>query len=104
MSSGPIPDGAPRERPSPSRWAGVAIAGVALCCGLPVILAAGSTFTLLGLGLRSWVLLTAGIVVALAGGLALRSKRHRCAIGLEPDRSRLRIEAPIAREEIGDSP
>lgn len=81
MTPGPVPSGASREGPTPGRWAGLAIAGVALCCGLPVLLAAGSTFTVLGLGLGSWVLLTAGIVAALAGGLALRSKRRRCETG-----------------------
>lgn len=84
MTSGPVPSGASRERPAPSRWAGLAIAGVALCCGLPMLLAAGSTFAVVGLELRSWVLLTAGIAAALAGGLALRSKRRRCETGSNP--------------------
>lgn len=84
MTRGPVPNGASREGSAPVRWAGLAIAGVALCCGLPVPLSAGSTFTVLGFGLGSWVLLTAGIVAALAGGLALRSKRRRCETGSNP--------------------
>jgi hypothetical protein len=52
--------------------AGLAIAGVALCCGLPGLLAAGSAITILGVGLGSWALVTAGVIAVTAGGIRLR--------------------------------
>jgi len=56
--------------------AGLALAGLALCCGLPILLAAGSAFTVLGLGLGSWILVTIGAVTATAGWLRWRSRRR----------------------------
>jgi len=56
--------------------AGLAIAGVALCCGLPALLAAGSAITILGVGLGSWALVTAGVVAVTAGEIRWRSRRR----------------------------
>ena len=81
MTPGRVPSGASRTGGAPGRWAGLAVAGVALCCGLPALLATGGAFTVLGLGLRSWVLLTAGIVAALAGSLTWGANRRRCETG-----------------------
>ena len=72
------PDRSLRSKASPAGLAGLAVACVATCWGLPVLLAAGSAVTILSLGLRSWVLITAGIVVASVGALHWRSRQRRC--------------------------
>lgn len=74
-------DGPTRSKASPAGVAGLAVACMAMCWGLPVVLAAGSAVTIVGLGLRSWVLITAGIVVASVGTLHWRSRRRRCSPG-----------------------
>ena len=48
--------------------------GAAVCCGLPLLLAVASGLTIAGVGLRSWLLVTAGVVVCFAG--ALRWRQH----------------------------
>jgi hypothetical protein len=40
--------------------AALGIVGVALCCGLPLLLAAGAGVAVVGVGLRSWALILAG--------------------------------------------
>ena len=56
------------ERKEPAA-AVLALVSVAVCCGLPVLLGAGGAVSVLGLGLGSWVLVTAGLtVVTLALG------------------------------------
>lgn len=77
------PDRRATRSSAPAGVAGLALAGVALCCGLPVLLTAGSAITILGLGLGSWTVLVAGLVAATAGGLKWRSWRRGCRT--EPD-------------------
>jgi hypothetical protein len=62
--------------------AGLAVAGVAVCCGLPLVLAAGSAATIAGLGLGSWLLIVAGAVIAAAGAWRWRTHRRACAPAL----------------------
>lgn len=54
------------------------VVGVAVCCGLPVLLAAGATVTVFGVGLRSWLLVLAGVVVAVAAFVLWRRRRDNC--------------------------
>jgi hypothetical protein len=59
----------PADRsPRSGEVAGLAALGVAVCCGVPVLLSVGAGVTIAGLGLRSWLLALAGLV-AVAGGL-----------------------------------
>jgi hypothetical protein len=64
--------------------ASLAALGAAACCGLPVLLSVSAGITVAGLGLRSWVLVGAGLVAAGAGAWRLR---HR---GREPRRAAAR--------------
>ena len=48
-------------------FAGLAAAALGVCCGLPLLLAAGSGVTVAGLGLRSWALVLAGALIAGVG-------------------------------------
>lgn len=98
MTPGRVPSGGPGKGAAPDRWAGLAVAGVVLCCGLPALLAAGGAFTVLGLGLRSWVLLTAGIVAALAGGLDLALEPTPMRNRVQSGRGRLSLPVPVGRE------
>lgn len=52
----------------------LAALGLAVCCGLPVLLSLGAGVTLAGVGLRSWVVIGAGLVVA---GTGAWRWRHR---------------------------
>ncbi len=67
----------------PARTGDIAVlgvVGVAVCCGLPVLLAAGATVTVFGLGLRSWLLVIAGVVFAVAGFALWRRRRSNCDV------------------------
>jgi hypothetical protein len=55
---------------------------VAVCCGLPLLLAAGSAVTVVGLGLGSWFLIVSGSAIAATGLLTRRSRRRA---GTPPD-------------------
>ena len=59
----------PAERmPRAGQVAGWGAVGLAVCCGLPVLLSVGAGVTIAGLGLSSWLLGLAGLI-ALAAGL-----------------------------------
>jgi hypothetical protein len=68
-------DGSPRG----GEVVGLAALGLAVCCGLPVLLSVGAGITMAGLGLRRWLLGLAGLV-ALAAGLWRHRHRARCAV------------------------
>ena len=51
------------------------VAGAAVCCGLPFLLALGSGVTLAGVGLQSWLLVIAGTIAAGAGVIVWRHRR-----------------------------
>jgi len=63
------------------------VVGVAACCGLPVLLSLGAGTTVAGVGLRSWVVGVAGLVVVVAAAVWRRRRRARCAA---PDHDRRR--------------
>lgn len=65
-----------------SGLAGPSLAALAVCCGLPVLLAAGSGVAVLGVGLRSWVLIMAGLLASTAGWLLLaeQAPQVRCPL------------------------
>ncbi len=64
--------------------AGLAVVGVAVCCGLPVLLSLGAGVTIAGLGLRSWALAAAGLIAVALG--VVRFRQHRaCAPPLPSD-------------------
>ncbi len=67
------------KAPAAASLVGLSLAAVAVCCGLPVLLAAGSGVVVLGIGLRSWALVVAGLVAAVAGWVFWRRRRRTCA-------------------------
>jgi hypothetical protein len=67
-------DGSPRG----GEVVGLAALGLAVCCGLPVLLSVGAGISMAGLGLRSWLLGLAGLA-AVAAGLWRYRRRERCA-------------------------
>ena len=69
-------DGREGARRGPGVTAGLVVVGVAVCCGAPVVVAAGAGVTVLGLGLGSWFLIAAGVAAAVAGWLLWR-QAHR---------------------------
>jgi hypothetical protein len=60
------------------RQGGLAALGLAVCCGLPVLLSVGAGITIAGLGLRNWLLGLAGLH-GIAAGLWRYRHRDRCA-------------------------
>jgi len=62
--------------------AGLAVVGMAVCCGLPVLLSLGAGVTIAGLGLRSSALATAGLIALALGGVQIR--RHRSCVAAPP--------------------
>ena len=69
----------PADRsPRSGEVAGLAALGLAVCCGLPVLLSVGAGVTIAGLGLRSWLLGLAGLLVV-AAGLWRYRRRKLCA-------------------------
>jgi hypothetical protein len=69
----------PADRPPRGgEIAGLTALGLAVCCGLPVVLSVGAGITTVGVGLRSWPLALAGLV-AFAAGLWRYRRRTRCA-------------------------
>ncbi len=57
--------------------AALGIVGLAVCCGLPVLLAAGAGVTVLGVELRSGTLIVAGTCAAIAGFVTWRRRQRR---------------------------
>lgn len=55
--------------------AALAAIGLGACCGIPLLLAAGTTATIAGVAVRSWVLVLAGLAVA-ALTVTLRLRRR----------------------------
>src|SRR5207253_2339140 len=66
------------ERPRRSRdFVLLGVVGAAVCCGLPLLLGAGAAVTIVGVGLRSWLLVAAGATAAVAGYAQWRHHRER---------------------------
>lgn len=61
---------------SPFGFAALAAVGVGACCGIPLLLAAGATVTIAGLGVGSWLLIVAGASVAVLAVIWNR-RRHQ---------------------------
>lgn len=59
---------------SPFGLVTLAAVGVGVCCGLPLLLAAGATLTVAGIGIRSWALVLTGVTAAV---LAVTVSRRR---------------------------
>jgi hypothetical protein len=57
--------------------AALGVVGAIVCCGMPVLLAAGTGVTVLGFGLGSWALIVAGVCVATAGVVMWRHRQRR---------------------------
>ncbi|MGI8795445.1 MAG: hypothetical protein ACR2IR_02465 [Acidimicrobiia bacterium] len=70
------------ERPGPRRGGlGLVVlagAAAALCCAVPVLAAAGFFAALAGIGLRSWLLVAAGLLVVTAALSRWRHRSRRC--------------------------
>lgn len=74
------------SRPALRGVLGLGVLAMAVCCGVPVLLAAGSAVTLAGVGFRSWLLILAGGAGALLGVIQYR-RRKACRVGDHPDSS-----------------
>jgi hypothetical protein len=61
-------------------FAGLGALGLVVCCGLPLLLSVGAGITIVGLGMRSWLLGLVGLDLAVAAGLWRRRRRARCAM------------------------
>ena len=61
-------------RPNSKDVAVLGLLGAAVCCGLPLLLAVAGGLSIAGIGIHSWLLVTAGLVVCVAG--ALRWRQH----------------------------
>ena len=72
----------PADRPPRGgEVARLAAIGVAVCCGLPVLLSVGAGITIAGVGLRSWLLALAGLVAVTAGLWRYRRRQLGAAPG-----------------------
>jgi hypothetical protein len=70
----------PAERPARGvEVVAITALGLAVCCGLPVLLSVGASVTVAGLGLGSWLLVVAGLVVAVSGAWWWQRRRSGCA-------------------------
>lgn len=66
----------PRDRSeSPLGLAALAAVGLGACCGFPLLLAAGATVTVAGVGIVSWLLVVAGLIVAVSAA-TMNLRRH----------------------------
>lgn len=54
----------------------LAAVGISACCGIPLVLAAGATVTIVGLGIGSWVLIVVGLGAALFAIIWNRRRRQ----------------------------
>jgi hypothetical protein len=68
-------DGSPRT----GEVAGIAALGLAVCCGLPLLLSVGAGIAIAGLGLRSWLLGLAGLIALAAGHWRYRRRARDAA-------------------------
>jgi hypothetical protein len=66
------------ERRSALGVAALATMGLGVCCGLQLLLAAGATVSVAGIGIRSWVLVVAGVSVA-AFAVPWNRRGHRAS-------------------------
>jgi hypothetical protein len=57
----------------------LAAVGLAVCCGLPVLLSVAAGVTIAGVGLRSWLLVAAGLVALGAVAAWWVRRRRACA-------------------------
>jgi hypothetical protein len=67
----------PADRSPGGEVVGLAAVGLAVCCGLPVLLSVGAGITIAGLGLRSWLIGLVGLI-AVTAGLWRYRRRTRC--------------------------
>lgn len=65
------------DRESTAGLLGLLGAGIALCCGLPLLLGAGVAVGVAGLALGSGLVIAAGVALAVWGWR--RRRQHRCA-------------------------
>ena len=61
--------------PATGHLTGLAVVAAVVCCGLPVLLAAGSAVTVAGIGVGSWALTLAGVAVVVLGAWEYRRRR-----------------------------
>jgi hypothetical protein len=61
----------------PTELVGLAAAGVAVCCGLPILLGAGLLTATVGLAVGSTLVVVAGITLGVLG-LLRRRRRRAC--------------------------
>lgn len=61
--------------PRPRELAGLAAVGLAMCCGLPVLLGAGALGAAAGIALGSTLVVGVGVVIGVLGWLRWRRKR-----------------------------
>lgn len=66
--------------------AGLAVVGMAVCCGLPVLLSLGAAVTIAGTELRSVALAVAGLIAVAFGVVRIRRQRS-CTAAPPADRT-----------------
>ena len=76
---------------------GAAAVAVDLCCGAPVLLSAGVLTALAGLGLGSWLVLAIGAAVVVAALVRIARRTHAAATARSTDteRSETRIRSHV---------
>ncbi len=67
------------ERESTGGLIGLGVVAMAFCCGFPLLLSAGVLGALAGVGLGSWLVLAAGLLVAGVGAVRWYQRRNQPA-------------------------
>jgi len=67
------------ERESTGGLIALGVVGMGVCCGLPVLLSAGLLGAAAGIGLGSWLVIAAGLLVAAVGAARWYQRRNQPA-------------------------
>ena len=79
---------------------GLAVAGLAACCGLPLLASLGALRALAGLGIGNWLLIGAGMFAGGVGAWRWRRSRATCetSTATVPDSGLYRPEGALRDE------
>lgn len=73
------------ERESSKGFFGLLAVGMGVCCGIPLLLSAGALGTLAGIGLRIWLIVAGGAVVAAVGLARWARNAASCNVPASPE-------------------
>lgn len=66
---------------------GLTAVAMVVCCGLPVLLSVAVGVTIRGVGVRSWLVVVAGLLAVVVTVTVRRRRRSSCAVtDAEPER------------------